>query len=101
MGSRCSGGSTSCSGVRSQESGVGADFLTPRPGLEPPAQRSDQSTKHLGDGIARIQESALIVVSDVFQPSRYQDLRFDVAYRSHGDREAAQLLSGPQPSISL
>src|SRR6266480_741484 len=101
MGLRSSAASMSCSGVRSQESGVGADFLTAGSRLQPPAQGSYQSTKHLGNGVARIQESALIVLSDVFQPSRDLYLGFDLAQRSDRNREVAQVITGPRSPVSL
>src|SRR6266545_1370239 len=101
MESKCSAGSTNCWGVRSLESGVGADFLIPGSALKPPAQGSDQSTKHLGNGIARIQEPTLIVLSDVFQPSRDLDLGFDLAQRSDSNREVAQVITGPRSSVTL
>src|SRR5258706_1804597 len=62
--SRCSGPSMSCWGARSQELGVGADLLIPGSGLKTSAQGSYQSAKHLGNDVARIQESALIRLGD-------------------------------------
>src|SRR2546430_8868154 len=73
---KCSAGSMNGLGAWSQESGVGADSLTAGSRLQPPAQGSDQSTKHLGDSVARVQKLSLIIFGYVFQPTRDLDLGF-------------------------
>src|SRR5438034_10423373 len=101
MGSTCSGGFTSCWGPWSQESGVGADSLTAGSRLQPPAQGSDQSTKHLGDSVARAQNRSLIFFGYVFHPTRDLKLRLQLIKRSDRHRAVAQSVSRPRSPASL
>src|SRR5438552_8645626 len=98
---KCSAGSTNCWGVRSLESGVGADSLTAGSRLQPPAQGSYQSTKHLGDSVARVQKLSLIIFGYVFQPMRDLDLGLYLTQRSDRHREVAQIVSRPRSPVSL